>query len=133
LSTRAPRNALFGGVAGLLATCVGVLVYGAVDMNSYSPAILIYAPLWQSLVGGLAIGMALGAARTRMRLTTFVLTAVIVAGALAYVMGEWSIGHSPHFSHDRAVICLVVAWMAGALICTCLAGVIRDSSLRPVA
>jgi hypothetical protein len=110
------RRALSGGAIALISTCIAALSVGRYEMGTWSPAILFYAPLWQSLAIGLLAGLALGSVRRRFRPMPFAMIGLLVGGVLGFVMGEIWIGDSPHFSRNLAIGFLTAAWGAGALI-----------------
>lgn len=122
------RSALIGGTVALLSTCVAALAYGAFEMGTWSPAILIYAPLWQSLFFGLSAGVALGWIRPRLRLVTFVVVCAITGAMLGFIAGELGLGDSPHYSRNVAMLFLAAAWSIGALSCASAIGL----TSRPV-
>ena len=116
------RRALVGGTVALLSTSVAAIAYGAYDMNTWSPAILIYAPLMESLIIGLAAGLVLGSVRRGFRPVVFAVLSLVVGGALGFVTGQFRIGESPHFSHNLAITFLSTSWSIGALIGACVVG-----------
>jgi len=124
------RRALVGATTALVSTCVATWAYGAVELRSYSPGILIYAPMWQSVVIGMLIGPGLGIARSRLRSIPFLALAAIVGGVVGYVAGEFLIGQSPHFSHDLAVAFFAAAWAVGAFDCACIVTVVPGMAPR---
>jgi hypothetical protein len=98
-----------------LATSLAALAYGAIDLRSASPWIIAYAPLWQGVLVAAPAGAVVGIARRKVTSTLFVTTTTIFAGLLAAALGELTIGHSPHFSHERAAAFLTISWTVVAL------------------
>jgi len=108
-------HALFAAVVATLATAIAAFAYGLVDMRSASPWIIMYAPIWQSILIAIPAGVALGAVRHKLSGPAFAAVATIVAALLGALLGEVTIGHSPHFSHERAVVFLTASWALAAL------------------
>jgi len=122
------RRALIGGTIALVSTCVAALAYGAFDTGIWSPAILIYAPLGQSLVVGLVAGLVLGSVRQRFRLMSFAILSLFIGGLLGFAVGEIWIGYSPHFSRDLAIVFLAATWTVGASIGAGIVGFLSPAS-----
>ena len=121
-------HAVFAAVVATLATAIAAFAYGLVDMRSSSPWIIMYAPIWQGILVAIPAGVALGAVRRKLRGLAFVAVATIVAALLGALLGEVTIGHSPHFSHERAVVFLTASWAVAALALSLKAGFPNSSA-----
>ena len=108
-------HALVAAMLATLATVAAAFTYGLVDMRSASPWIIMYAPIWQSAVVAVPVGITLGAVRRKLNGVAFVAISTFAAALAGMVLGEVAIGHSPHFSHERALAFLTVSWAVVAL------------------
>ena len=128
-----PKLVKSGVVASIVATLASSLaawLYGIADFDSFSPWIISYAPIWQSALAAFPVGVALAFVFHKSNAPTFTSLATIIAGILGYVLGDLAVGHSPHFSHDRAVVFLAVTWAFCGLAASIVAVFASNTSLE---
>jgi hypothetical protein len=99
-----------------LATVTATFCYVAFDLGLIDPGFIIYAPVIPALVVAIPVGILLGIARQRLGRAAFTILALLVSTLSGLALGEVVIGSSPHFSRERAIIFLSVAWGLFALV-----------------
>jgi hypothetical protein len=128
-----PKLVKSGVVASIVATLASSLaawLYGIADFDSFSPWIITYAPIWQSALVAFPMGLALAFVFHKSNTAVFASVATVIAGISGYLLGEFVVGRSPHFSHDRAVVFLTATWAFCGLTASIAAVFASNNSLE---
>jgi hypothetical protein len=104
------KSGVVASIAATLASSLAAWLYGIADFDSFSPGIITYAPIWQGALVAFPVGVALAFIFHRLNAPAFTSVATVIAGTFGYLLGEVVVGHSPHFSHERAVMFLAITW-----------------------
>ena len=124
------RTAVTGAAAALVATALAAVTYSVIEFHEFSLAVIFLAPVLQSAVIGALAAVGFKLASTRLRGPPFV---ALVAGCgclLGVLVGALFVGHSEHFSHDKAVAVLASSWFIVALASSWLYVLSPNNSLQ---
>jgi hypothetical protein len=110
------RAVVSGAALAMLATTIAAVAFFAVDFHEFTLTAVLFAPVLESAVVG-----ALGAATfnlvgARLRGYLFVALATACGCLLGVLVGALFVGHSDHYSHDRAVAMLASSWLVVSLV-----------------
>src|SRR5262245_5668706 len=94
----------------MLATAFAAVIFGAIEFRELSAAIILFAPVLQSAVIGALAGAGFKVLIGRLRRLPVVALTAACGGLFGVVVGMAFVGHSPHFSHDKAVVVLASSW-----------------------
>lgn len=110
------KAVIAGAVAGSIATAMAAIVFVAIDHHEFSLVAIIWSPVFESAVIGAFAAAGFKLASTRLHGASLVALATVCAGVLGFLLGSLLVGHSPHFSHDSAVLALVTSWFLVSLV-----------------
>jgi MFS family permease len=108
------KSVLAGAAASMLATAVAAICYVATDLGEFTISAVFFSPIFEGAVVAALAAVVLGTYRHRANRAAFAAAIVLTGAVLAWAVGHLFVGHSPHFSHDRAVAFLVVSWTVAA-------------------
>jgi hypothetical protein len=110
------RAAISGAVLAMVATAMAAIIYIAIDYRELSLGAIVFSPLFESAVVGALAAAGFRLVNTRVRGALFIALATVCGCLLGFLVGALFVGHSPHFSHDKAVIVLASSWLVVSLV-----------------
>jgi hypothetical protein len=124
------RTAVSGAAAALLATALAAVIYSVIEFREFTLAVILFAPVLQSAVIGALAAVGFNLVSTRLRGPPFVALAAGCGCLLGALVGVLFVGHSPHFSHDKAVAVLASSWFIVALASSLIYVLSPNNSLQ---
>lgn len=109
------KPALVGTIASLIATAIAAVCYVAIDLGEVALNSILFSPIFEGAVFGALAAIGLEFMRARVGRATFMTMVTFTGAGIAWIVGELFVGHSPHYSRERAIAFLVVSWTVVAL------------------
>lgn len=104
------RVVVAGAALAMLATALAAVIFSVVEFREFHFGVILFAPVLQSAVIGALAVAGFRLVGTRVRGLPFVALAAVCGCLLGATVGALFVGHSPHFSHDKAVVILALSW-----------------------
>jgi hypothetical protein len=105
-----------GAISAMAATAIASIIYIAIDYRELSLWPVLVAPTFEGAVLGLSAAVTFRLVRPRLQAFSSIALATIGGGLLGFLLGALFVGHSPHFSHNKAIVVLSLSWFVVALV-----------------